>query len=96
MPVQRAEALECFKYEKTLTAKQLSELTKKSVRTCQRLLKELQFLDIIESSDSDGTTAKEYSIKKQYISFFQTTPSNFLSRLKEELENNPREKIAVY
>lgn len=93
MPVQRAETLECFKNEKTLTSRQLSQLTKKSQRTCQRLLKELQFLDIVESSDPDGAIAKEYSIKGQYAVFFHATPSNSLSRLEEELKANPKEKI---
>lgn len=93
MPVQRAETLECFKNEKVLTSKQLSLLTKKSQRTCQRLLKELQFLDIIESSDPDGMIAKEYRIKGQYANFFQPTPSNSVSRLEKDLESNPREKI---
>lgn len=32
MPVQRAEALECFKTEKALTARQLSQITQKSLR----------------------------------------------------------------
>lgn len=93
MPVQRAEVLECFKSEKVLTSKQLSLLTKKSQRTCQRLLKELQFLDIVESSDPEGAIAKEYSIKGQYANFFHPTPSNSVSRLEEELESNPKEKI---
>ncbi len=38
MPVQRAEALDCFKKEEFLTSQKLSKLIKKSQRTCQRLL----------------------------------------------------------
>ncbi len=93
MPVQRAEVLECFKTEKTLTAKQLSQLTKKSLRTCQRLLKELQFLGIIDSPDSSSPIAKEYSIKVDFASFFTAAPPKFMSRLDKELAENPTAKL---
>jgi hypothetical protein len=93
MPVQRAEALECFKKERVLTSKKLSQLIKKSQRTCQRLLKELQFLGIVETSESSGSLAKEYWIKKQFANLFQPTPSNSVSRLKKELKDNPLEKM---
>ncbi|MFC1790169.1 hypothetical protein ACFLZP_01645 [Patescibacteria group bacterium] len=89
MPVQRAEALECFKKESVLTARKLSILIKKSQRTCQRLLKELQFLGIVKVDDSDNSLAKEYRIRKRYADLFiGNHPSEFVSSLGEELKND--------
>lgn len=79
--------------KKTLTAKQLSQLTKKSLCTRQRLLKELQFLGIIDSPDSSSPIAKEYSIKSDFASFFNATPPKFMSRLDKELAENPKAKL---
>lgn len=93
MPVQRAEVLECFKTEKTLTANQLSQRTQKSIRTCQRLLKELQFLGILETSTSGESLAKEYSIKQEYADLFHTTPSKSVSQLEAELILSPETKL---
>lgn len=93
MPVQRAEVLECFKTEKTLTASQLSQLTQKSIRTCQRLLKELQFLGILEAFTPGESLAKEYSIKQEYAELFHTTTSKSVSQLEAELALSPESKL---
>lgn len=84
MPSDRAEALEYVLSHPESTAKDLSDVLGKSHRTFQRLLKELEALDIICSQTSTGTS-KAYSVKGEYtIQPIKTsdsdTPSEFVSR----------------
>lgn len=95
MPVQRAEVLECFKKQDALTARELSQLTKKSTRTCQRLLKELEFLGILKATVSTGTIAKEYTVEEQFINFFQGTHPKSVSRLVQESAEIHTEQLRI-
>ncbi len=60
MPVDRADALNVFRNYDTVTAKELAEEIEKSVRTAQRLLKELNKLKVLDYSQESKEEAREY------------------------------------
>jgi len=66
MPAERAEVLEQFRSNSFLTARQLSDATNKSIRTCQRLLKELEGLDIVVSDSKGDGIAKTYNLQEEF------------------------------
>jgi hypothetical protein len=66
MPAERAEVLEQFRSNSFLTARQLSDATNKSIRTCQRLLKELEGLDIVISDSRGEGIAKTYNLQEEF------------------------------
>lgn len=67
MPAERAEVLEQFRSNSFLTARQLSDATNKSIRTCQRLLKELEGLDIVVSNSKGEGIAKTYNLQEEFV-----------------------------
>lgn len=86
MPADRAEALEHFLSNPGVTARELSDTTGKSIRTSQRLLKELEGLEIIVSTATGQGIAKNYTLKEE-CSIIKpnqenpVSPSESLSRL---------------
>jgi len=72
MPAERADALEYFVDHSDVTAKDMSDIVGKSVRTCQRLLKELESLGII-TAESGWKVAKHYSLHTDF-KFIQPVP----------------------
>jgi hypothetical protein len=79
MPTLRAEVIEVFRKTKQLTSKELSQAIQKSQRTCQRVLKELEYLEILNSTQPHGPKAKVYSLKTEFCQFVQQATPKSLS-----------------
>jgi len=73
MPAERAEVLEFFLSHSVVTAKDLSTAIGKSVRTCQRLLKELEGLGIIKHDKEWQGAAKCFSLIDDFSMFSNNT-----------------------
>jgi hypothetical protein len=86
MPAERADVLEFFLDHDYVTAKNLTDVTGKSLRTCQRLLKELESVEIIKAAFVETGLAKQYMLVEDFLflkdkTFLSTPPaSEFLSR----------------
>ncbi|MBI3379662.1 hypothetical protein HY029_02835 [Candidatus Gottesmanbacteria bacterium] len=66
MPAERADILDYFLNHSDVKAKDLSRITYKSVRTCQRILKELEGLEIITSDFQGEGFIKNYSLHPDF------------------------------
>lgn len=66
MPAERADVLDYFLAHSDVKARDLSSVTGKSVRTCQRLLKELEGLGIIQADFQGEGFVKNYNLKDEF------------------------------
>jgi len=106
MPAERAEVLEHFRANSFITARQLSELTNKSIRTCQRLLKELEGLEVIVADTKAEGVARTYNLHEDFTlikadSAVLIVPSESLSRflpdkIVKDYTNDELEGVMAY
>lgn len=95
MPSERSEVLEYFLIHSNVISRDLSNAIGKSIRTCQRLLKELETLGIIISESSAGL-AKNYNLHEDFKIMLNSNPppSEFMSQLpQKEIEKYDNEEI---
>lgn len=88
MPTLRAEVVEVFRRNEYLTSRELSLKIQKSQRTGQRVLKELEYLGILDATQPQGRKAKIYSIKPEFSQFVQQATPKSLSRFSPDKKSN--------
>ncbi len=80
MPADRAQALQILiKKQGLTTAKELSDLLDKSVKTSRRLLDELFNLNVVEKVSHSGTIATDYFVSDKFKDFLVKSTAEFLS-----------------
>jgi len=88
MPADRSQALRMIKkYGGMVTAKQLADLSDKSIKTSRRLLDELYALKVLDKNKGGGAIANDYKISEWFSDFILLDPAEFLSH-KSEAKNN--------
>lgn len=85
MPQDRSQALRMIKESNgEVTAKQLSDLSDKSIRTARRLLDELTALNILKKVQGSGNIANGYKITDKFRDFILLDTTEFLSPYSSE------------
>lgn len=80
MPADRSQALRSIKEQGgTITAKQLSDSSDRSIKTSRRLLDELAALKVLEKVKGSGTIATDYRISEQFKNILLLDTAEFLS-----------------
>ncbi len=80
MPADRSQALRMIKNQAgVVTAKQLAEVSDRSVKTTRRLLEELHALQVLEKEKGSGTAPAVYKISPQFEKFLLLDTKDFLS-----------------
>lgn len=80
MPADRSQALRTIKEQGgTITAKQLSDSSDRSIKTSRRLLDELAALKVLEKIKGSGTIANDYAISEQFKNILLLDPAEFMS-----------------
>ena len=80
MPADRSQALRTIKEQSgTITAKQLSDFSDRSIKTSRRLLDELTALKVLEKIKGSGTIATDYTINEHFKNILLLDTAEFLS-----------------
>lgn len=80
MPADRSQALRMIqRYGGMVTAKQLADLSDKSIKTSRRLLDELSALKVLDKNKGSGAIATDYKITERFSDFILYSPAEFLS-----------------
>ncbi|MDO8658153.1 MAG: hypothetical protein Q7K55_05405 [Candidatus Levybacteria bacterium] len=80
MPADRSQALRTIKDQGgTITAKQLSDTSDRSIKTSRRLLDELTALKVLEKIKGSGTIATDYTINEQFRNILLLDTTEFMS-----------------
>ena len=80
MPADRSQALRTIKEQGgTITAKQLSDTSDRSIKTSRRLLDELAALKVLEKIKGSGNMANDYTINEQFKNILLLDTTEFLS-----------------
>jgi len=94
MPADRSQALRMIqKYGGLVTAKQLADLSDKSIKTSRRLLDELSALKVLDKNRGRGAIAADYKLTDRFLDFVLLSPAEFLSHKSEAKEMQPIIKV---
>lgn len=80
MPADRSQALRVIlKHDGNITAKELSDESDRSNRTCRRMLDELTSLGILKKTKGSGQLANSYAVEDEFYTFICSIPFNTIS-----------------
>lgn len=91
MPADRSQALRMIKGKGgKVTAKQLTDISDKSIKTSRRLLDELVSLKTLDKISGSGTIAHDYQINSQFEEFLLQDTAEFMSNEEDFIESLKR------
>lgn len=99
MPADRSQALRTIKeLGGTITSKQLSDSSDRSIKTSRRLLDELAALKVLEKVKGNGSIATDYKINEKFKNILLLDTAEFLSsyssgtETRDGIENIPSQQ----